>query len=409
MKTTENHPTPQTQQRGLAARIGMGASIRYRVEITEPDAAAPGGARTVQSIPWKKNLILDSGLNQIGSLFGWDDAIRYAVVGDSSEPTRRDSGAVTFTQDGNTLTASAGFFVEADNGRLIKLNDAAGTELRINGYTSPTTVAVDTARAATDPVNGTIWYVNQTGLLGNRVAYTNTYGSDGGDNSVTVQNGEIVRKRTYIFPVATTLQTIREVCWKYSDYTSGDLYYLAFGRDVLAGSGIVLTTGQQLKIVLELHVQIAPATPAPLPPLPWAGADARAQYECLSWNYAFNPAQTGGRYLFLADATDDFHAPEYGGPDVNPTWSINGSATTVKRVEAQASPYLSGSFTRTFTGVFDINNGNMDGITCFGLGWPYYDTTYSHFRVILAAPVSKDNSHILSLPIVLTWGRVLVN
>ncbi|WP_043582305.1 uL14 family ribosomal protein [Geminisphaera colitermitum] len=366
----------------------LGASIRYRIEVINPDGML------ADSRPWKKNLILDWGLNAIAN-YRWNEVTRYAVAGTGAKPTRRDSAAVTFTQTAKTVTASAGFFEAEDAGRLLKLN--TGEELRIEAVPDAVTATVKTSRESAEPTPGTIWYVNQTGHE-TEVMRTDTYGNAADDNTVVLINGSVVMKRTYIFAPVTQQRTIREIGWAlYSDSA-------LFGRDVLAGAGVTLVTGQQLKVVLELDIAVSPLAPEPAGPFWQAGISGQAQFENLNWGHRFHPSGTYNYYIpvFLSDSLDAFKQP---GLEAQ-AGALTGTTKTVEPVRAA---YVSGSFQYTYRASFQLNDGNLPAVRCFGFGWWDYQTFYPIFRIIFDQPQTKDSDHTLTLDFEISWGRVLIN
>lgn len=140
-------------------------SILYKLTVHAPD----GSPKEVRE---GHNLVMRSAIpdfNVPGAISTFNGITRFAAGQGASVPNRRDSGAVTFSSawiDAATpfvVTASAGFFVAADAGRLLKL--ASGEELAISAYTSATQVTVAAYPVA--PANaqiGTVWYDNQTAL-----------------------------------------------------------------------------------------------------------------------------------------------------------------------------------------------------------------------------------------------------
>lgn len=370
------------------------ASVYYRAAIID---AATGGE--VRALPRKRNLILDAGLDRV-AVRKWDECIHYAAAGSGSTVTRRDSGAVTFTRSGSTVTASAGFFVADDVGRLLKLN--SGEELRISAYASATSVTVTTSGAiAASP--GTVWYVNQTGL-DTELRRTNNYGTGGGDNAVTLNTGAgtLTRKRTFIFPAETATVTYREVGW--SDFSTPGANL--FGRDVLAGAGLTLTAGQQLKVILELVLTLDLLAPETADALAWAGGGAQQQLENIAFDYWFNPSEAGNVTVFVSESSEAFLTPEI----VNGAASGRNISGSNWRVQATADAYVAGSHERTFSGYFDLNAGNSAAIRSHGFGWVDYGSViFPILRVRHAANQAKTSDESLRLDFNHSWGRVLAN
>ncbi len=352
----------------------------------------------VRALPRKKNLILDQGLDRV-AVEKWQDCIRYAAAGSDATPTRRDSGAVTVSRAGSVLTASAGFFVPADVGRLFKFN--TGEEVKITAYTSATQVSTATSGAIAAAA-GTVWYVNQTGLVA-ELARTNTYGTAGGDNTLALDAvaGTLTQRRTFIFPPEAALVTYREVGWSHDGAADQNL----FGRDVLPGAGLTLAAGQQLKIVLDLVLTLELLAPEAANTLPWSGGTAQQQLENIAWHYLFNPSETTAGRVFVSESSAAFaaaRAVEVSDPGAP-------LAGTSYHVAAEAAAYVAGSRERAFWGVFTLNDGNSAAIRSAGFGWYYYSDLYPVLRVRFSDPQTKDSDHTLRLDFRHTWGRVLVN
>ncbi len=224
------------------------ASVRYRLEIL--DAAG----LLVHRVPWKRNLILDQGLDAV-AVRGWVQNFDYAVAGTGTTATRRDSGAITVSRAGTTLTASAGFFEAADAGRLFKFD--TGEEVRISSYTDGTYVETVTSGTIVS-AEGTVWYVNQTALA-TETKRTGTLSTDSGDNGSSFLVDTWTHKRSFIFSAESGSVNYREVGWSATNTPGNNL----FGRDLLAGGGVNLVSGQQLKVTVEMSVKIGPASSTP--------------------------------------------------------------------------------------------------------------------------------------------------
>ena len=67
------------------------AAVLYKTAVLNPDGTV------ACSRDFKRNLILDQGLNMIATKL-WTECFAYCAVGTGSTPTKRDSGSVTFTR-----------------------------------------------------------------------------------------------------------------------------------------------------------------------------------------------------------------------------------------------------------------------------------------------------------------------
>lgn len=226
-------------------QLHLGLRVNYRREIINPD-----GSVAFRS-PWRHNLILDSGLDKIGTT-GICSCFSAGVIGTGTSPTERDSGATTISVTSGVATASANFFEAQDVGRLLRLD--TGEQYYVTNFTDVQNVDVVGAGDAAAS-EGTIYYVNDT-QLDTEHKRTGSYRTGTGDNESTY-DGTLERwthKRTYLFSAEAGPVTIREVGW-----SDGTGVQTLFGRDVLPGLGDSLLAGQQYVISIELIVSVGPS------------------------------------------------------------------------------------------------------------------------------------------------------
>lgn len=382
------------------AQLSQSAAVRYRVSVIE-------NGRTVKRKPWKRNLILDQGLDSI-AVRTWPEAFSHAVVGTGTDPTKRDSGAITFSRAGTTVTASASFFEAQDAGRLLKFD--TGEEMYIATFTSGTAVEVDTSGALAAS-EGTVWYVNQAALT-TETKRTATYGTNGGDNASTWELGSLWRmKRTFIFSAEAGSINYREIGWSHTATLGANL----FGRDLLAGGGVNLVAGQQLKVEVELTVTLSPVSATAYTNV-ITGWTQDGQ-SCIEDSRMWKVASTG--------ALDSL-----GGDNLRPSavsfpWSLSTSSAVLRNADPSnqdLSPsthatitltgqaYISGTFQRTFTGTFAVGAGNRSDWRSMGIGQDGGGGQFrTQFRILLAATETKDSDHTLAIEFTWSWGRTLTN
>lgn len=205
----------------------------------------------------RKNLIMDSGLNCFaGNSFGtMAGSFERCVIGDGTTPTSYASGAITFTQAGTTITASAGFFTALMVGMLFKYGTGTGgAEYYITGYTDSTHVTVGTSATVGTPTVATVWAVNQNALA-NQLYSSTTYSTGGGDCGTTYAHPTITFKRTFNFAHQGTSYNVNEIGWTTS---SGAI----FGGRIVLGSTDVVSTLFFYQVVMTLQVTFSPATPS---------------------------------------------------------------------------------------------------------------------------------------------------
>lgn len=390
----------------MNAQISQSAAVRYQVSIHDAETG-----RAVKRLPAKRNLILDQGLDGI-AVRSWANAFRAAAIGTGTIPTKRDSGAVTVSRTGATLTSSAGFFEAADVGRLFKFD--TGEEVRITAFTNSTTVTTSTSGAIAAS-EGTVWYVNQTALAVESKR-TDVYSNDGGANGTTYSSPTVTQKRTFIFSAESSTITYREIGWSHTTTPGPNL----FGRDLLAGAGVTLVSGQQLRVVVELAVSYAPVTPIAYTSIATGGWTANGTcgieslFDILDINWG-NTVRPSGMDIATSPSLD----PSGTGRILLASDSVAViPASLAQRVvpglihEAVPSlgAYIAGSFIRTKSigmSTLEANSSAIRSIVLGGNGTGGGRT--SSFRVRLDAAEAKTSSQTLTIGFTLSWGRSLVN
>ena len=379
------------------------ACVRYRVEVLD------ASGRVLRRERRRRNLILDQGLDGI-AVRSWAASFTYAVVGTGATPTKRDSGAVTVSRAGDVLTASAGFFEAADVGRLFKFD--TGEEVRIAGYTSATEVTTATSGDIA-AAEGTVWYVNQTALSA-ELMRTATYSSDSGANGSTYAAGVLTHKRTFVFPAVGGPVTVREIAWSHTSSPGANL----FGRDLLAGAGVTLLSGQQLRVTVELSVLYSPVSATAAASVGAGGFDSAGSFSLqgLAVEYVSAGGGTTAGSVFAGYGADP-HAQKAivlatdGGALAAANFGAGPSVSgELASVNVSGSAYAAGSFARTFGHTFSVGQGNSSSIRSLALC--YLDSVGSRrscLRHLLGAPQTKTSVQTLRVAFTMTWGRTLVN
>lgn len=353
--------------------------------------------------PWRENLILDTGLNKAGT-FIWPDCFKTCLFGDKVAPTevRRDSGGTTFTTVGVTCTASSGFFVAGDVGRLIKFNDGPGQERYITGFTSATVV---TLGVAPNPViaaqTATIWYVNQTALE-QLNSSTTTYGGSGGDNGTSDAVNVRTMKRTYIGAAVGGVTTLTEI--GFSDDGSN---VNIFDRDIIPG-GVALGAGDQPFAVGELIVTFGPSTPLAVPNV-GTGFDASGTFQLANLN-GFNFVGGAGNSTGNGDLSFVTGNEAWYTPNVIFTQDVFNAGSPFTANSPMNSNTLSaygpGNFYRDKNLAWSIsqNNGTIYGLVCNQPGGGAFCASH-----LFTTPFVKAGTQTLSFILRRSWQRALVN
>lgn len=379
--------------------ISQLAKVRYSLAVLDGRGRVVSQRRMFYR---RRNLILDSGLDYIGGS-NWAAAFAYIAVGTGTTPTKRDSGAVTVSRTDDVLTASAGYFEAADVGRLFKFD--SGEEVRISGYTSPTEVTTATSGDIA-AAEGTMWYVNQTALAAES-ARTSTYSTDSGANGSTYSAGVWTHKRTAIFAPVGGPVTYREIGWSW-----GGVGTALFGRDLLAGAGVSLATGQQLRVVVEVSVAYSPVTSTACGDVGAGGFDTSGQ--CGIENVGRVARVQSGGSVNGNDMLDPgligrLVSTATGATAINPAVS-SGDAAAVSGLVGHATSsdavYVAGSFRRSFSYTYSVNQSNSAALrSVFFQG----GGNLPIFRVLFASAQTKLSTQTLRVEFTLSWGRVLSN
>ena len=373
--------------------------------IYETFAVNPDGTE-VRLHGAKRNLILDQGLNAVAGT-AWANCFSYAAVGTGTRPTKRDSGTTTFTLAANVIAANANFFQADDVGRLFKFD--SGEEVYITGVTDQTHAACVYAGTVAS-AQGTIWYVNDTGLQA-EVNRTNKCVAGAANNGCSYNAGTYTLKRTFIFDAVAAAVTFNEIGWSSSGSAGNNL----FGRDVISG-GDSLSAGQQYKVVVRLLVTCSPVVATASPNL--GGAFDTTGL------YALENNGKDGHEGFIAHIRADGGSegsgalePSIGSPCAllgnfalspdSDAGALGGEASGSPSPTASLSPYSNGTYTRKLTARWAI--ADYVGLV---YGFTIKNSIYSGPRGLtlkFTNPQTKDGEHTLTFEAILTWGRILVN
>lgn len=214
--------------------------------------------RRVRTFPKQKNLVLDSGLNALAqstNAASTTSALTACRAGSDATSNSTASGAITFTQSGTTITASAGFFTAGMVGCIFKYGTGSGgAEYYITAFTDSTHVTVDTSATVSTPTVATVWFVQRNALLA-LIMTTGTYQTGAGDCGTSFSGSTVTHKRTFQFLPQAGSINVNEIGW--TTNTSGTLIN---GRLVL-GSTVVVPNTNFLVVVLSVSYTYSPASP----------------------------------------------------------------------------------------------------------------------------------------------------
>ena len=388
--------------------INTAMSIRYKTSILNPDGSV------AKTRPWKNNLILDQGMNEIvnlGATWLW----QVAAVGTGTTVVKRPGGGLTFARAGTTITASGTFFGSGDVGRLFKFN--SGEEVYITAFTDVT--HVETATSGTiASTGGTVWYVNQVGLV-TESKRTQTYRTESGDNSTTFDGETLTHQRTFLFSAEGAGVTYTEIGWSWSMSAGNNL----FGRDVIPGGGDTLITGQQYLVVVQMTTKVAPITPQAVSDVGSGGFNTAGTLMVESVEGALSAvASTGAPTWFNAsdpgntalEVSSNVQLTTMTCRAASATWSQRVTITTANVAQPAGTAktlnslgYTAGNFRLDFSGTFGVTeaNGDIFGFTFYRTGGP----SGIIISVKFTTTQTKANTHALTVTFRKSWSRTLVN
>lgn len=341
------------------------------------------------------NLITDHGMYQLGlrefrDVFVPQSSSRVSCRwGDDSTANSTDSGAITASQSGTTVTASAGIFTLAMEGDLIKFD--TGEEVYLQTYVSPTefTAASSETIASSE---FTVWDVDRTGL-GNQVQATTTLnGSSTYVNDAGILKGTAV----FIFSALGSNQTLREIGWV--GYSTSTLC----ARVVVAD--IALLAGDQLEVTTEFSVTQNYTTSTAIDPTTGEGDfSCDVQIEGigimgLNGVSTLEPHYSSDMYM----ATENIALTSYGSV-------VRRDVANKEDAIISAAP-TSAPWVRTKTFNWSTSQGNRSNIWAFLIGISGNSSSQDASLILkFSAAKAKTNLQTLEIVIPYTWDRNLSN
>lgn len=234
---------------------GIGAHVSVTVQTRQINATT--GKIVRESLP-QTNLVMDGGLNALARSTNSTHPAEMTVacrVGDGATSDKTSSGAITFTQAGTTLTASAGFFTAGMVGRIFKWGSGTGgNEVYITAFSDTQNVTVDTSATVAVPEVGVVWNVTRT-TLENLLFTSTTHETTAGSCGTTFTANVAAHKRTYNFAQQGSSYNVNEI-----GYFRVGTGTTIFGRLVLGATEVVAPTNF-LQVILTVSVTYSPSVP----------------------------------------------------------------------------------------------------------------------------------------------------
>jgi len=387
----------------MKANLHTDAALQYKFEVIRK-------GKIIKSLPFKPHMITDAGLDLIATST-WINSSLNVILGESVSPTpvRRDSGAVTFTQSGTTITASSSFFVAGDTGRLFKWGTGeSGNEVYLT-YVNSTTATASVSATVSTPTAATIWYVNTSALLTPVTGLTWSSLTDIAENftSNSVVGDTVTVTHQYIKYSSAFVanKTITEIAFNNSTTNAN-----VFDRDIISPS-VALLVGDQAKITCQIILRYSPVTSVAVGNVA-TGYDSSGTFQIESLG------QTNGTGLSTMSTSGTENVGGGGSPLEpknfnNSIITVAQSAITLQAFNATTannrtvvqstvtqSSYGTGNRYRDNIGTFSISlaNGNIFGVSAGGCVTLKFTST-----------LVKTSSQVLTFTFRKSWARVLTN
>ena len=391
-----------------AGDIHSGLALRWKMDLVR-------GGTIIPATGWRWNMITDAALDVIGSPgAGRINAyLTQPILGENVAPTpvRRDSGATTLSQAGNTCTASGNFFVAADVGRLIKYGTGdTGAECYITGYTSATVVTVSTSTTVAAQT-ATVWYVNTAAILTPITGLTWSADPGAANNfSTPTVLGDVctvTHQTVRISSAFSAAKTITEIA-----FTNTGANASVFDRDVIQ-PGVAAAANDQARVTVQLVTLHAGLTVAPQGNV---GTGLSTAGTC--WLESMQTSGGAGWAWFNADGTlpggQNILEPAVAGSvmaiNANFTPSafsaISGRMLTGAEKTSVAAAYGTGNRYRDFTVLYGLAEANG---TIYGVAYGAAANGANLYFVKFTTPVTKISTQTLSVTFRKSWSRVLTN
>lgn len=395
----------------MEGKFGLGGEAMCEVIDARTEKPVPFmfGGKMVMQTPWVHNMITNWGMNAFGEegivfvsgISTWEaskQAFARNIIGSGSSADKTESGAVTASQSGDTVTLS-GAIGALESERVIKWDSGESSFILSGGGTSWT--ASSSKSVSSGPF--TIFHTNRTTAdtgIKNSLADNNSF-----SRTNNVSEGWSQFTNVWTHEIETGNQNYNELCWTYRGNTSVGSNIT--NRIILPASVTVLE-GQQLRVTLRVRANFSPISPtaSSVSVLGWDIGSATEQLllinslivnsgtDGLSNQGGLNPnagVSNGARHIGLhtSSSLPAFNSSISGTSNTNPA---NGTTTN--------SAYVTNSFTRETVRSFSASQGNVSGIR----GFVVNDTMACLFE----NPVNKLDTHTLSITFRRNWERAYV-
>lgn len=371
--------------------------------------------------PWIRNLILTQGLNNLATVY-YADLFKYCAVGTGAQVTQRTGGfdgTTTRTAsmpDGTiagdtTITANAASFDTSDVGRRIRWTTGAdaGYETTIATYISATQVyASEPAPEAISSGQFKIFYVEQTGLT-TESKRSNEYSTKPNDNSTTQATTTPFAKtlkRSFLFPAETAQITYKEIGFSNLGAAGNNLNIRV---NLNPSSNITVNEGQRLRVTYSFKITPSPTTSTAgtvsITDSNLMSVDKSGHYiiEKFATSSVTSAGDTDATTLELEPAYPGYMAFSSDTTAIDTT--VSGAVQLVSNVSyvplSFDGDYVTNSFTRNYTGLFDLGDANRADLKSLALF--AVNGSFSIFRFLFNQLQAKTADYTLSVQWSKNW------
>ena len=362
------------------------------------------------------NLILDQGLNNVMTSYAWCNGFTSCAAGTGTTPTFTDSGAVTATAAGTTVTSSGSFFNSGMTGMLLNFDGGAGS--RYITFVDATHATLSSALTVGSPTLFTVYAVNQTGL-DTEVKRNSTYLTGAGNCGTSFTSTSQAMQRTYDFSIEVANINYSELGWSNSGSAGNNL----FSRSLISGGTVSVLIGQALRVVYALTITVSSAsTPGTYSITGWPVAPSVNTDGDYSLGNPFG--NTGASPLGTVSTSGGSSVTSGAGYEISgqggvpignwmklctgTTLPVFGNdysvGTSVNFDSASTGSYSSGTFQRDYSFHMNVGTGNRTDFR--GIVFQLATTC---FVFVFDQDQTKDNLHTLDVNITIRINRVLTN
>lgn len=374
---------------------------------------------------WKKNLILNNGMDQIYSST-IANCFSYGLCGTGTRVNSISSGGSSGSVAGTTLTLLgggsltdftaplAGYSATVEVGDMVKFSN--GTEVQVTNVGGPSTLTVTPSTTVT-ALTFDIWKTSQTGLHIEKWR-TNNYVSGSNYCSTSYSGSTVVSRRTYDFPTETgSLVNFLEVGVGWSPAVS----LTTFSR-ILLGSAVPVDVGQRLRLIYQLSTTYAPTTPVSLsaivtgwPVGPSTNTSASQMIQQFtgggtSFVTEISPLGASQGFAFLEPSSTNagWFLSNVGTPLAPFGSNVARHSQSFSSTSGTKAAYVTGSYTCDKSITYNTTEFGHDDIQSMGFGsGSAASASNQAFVLVFDQDQAKSTVQTLSLTYRWTWGRTL--